>query len=194
MFIDNQHSEFALGLYENKTFIIIDIILFSSVYIFLTYDWIAYSFLIHRYPYKIYRNGIIRTYIDLFQLFIKAIIVYMTTLKITWWHLFVIAIAFLMWHISVYIWHQCLIIEYKKDEMASLDHIYFATCYAVYGGVIYDFYNNTTTNSNISINSYTFILCFSIITISLIRQQRFINLASNKIDNDAAFQDKTEGE
>jgi hypothetical protein len=179
LFVTGDNSHFSKKLFIEHQFRPMDVILFISVYIFLTYDWIAYSTLISKYEYNIDGNNIsiIRLYIDLLQLFVKALLVYLTTLEITMWHLLLASGLFAIWHFVVLLWHWRVTKEYAGVPPMRLSHVLYLMLYIIYAGITF-YFGSGFENSGPVRYLWTGILCLIVIVTSLYRQRRFLEMAS----------------
>jgi hypothetical protein len=171
LFVDR--SPFSAKLFEKEQPVFIYVILFVSIYVFLTYDWIAYNTLIFKYPYKSDSlRGLIRLYIDLLQLFTKALLVYLATLEVTIWHLLLASILFLIWHSTILLWHRLADDEYPGMLPMRLEHWLAVLIYPAFAFSLWRFADNRF------LNAWTVGLCAIVVGISLFRQRRLIALVN----------------
>jgi hypothetical protein len=173
--------KFSIDIVFNIAF---DVIFFATIYIFLTYDWIAHSALMLNFPYKADGKfgNLTRMYIDLFQLFMKALLVYICTVKITAWHLLLTASFFTIWHSVILLWHWRVSREYSNVNTVPNDHFIFLSIYVLIV-IVLQFattsiiaYAAKFTSDAADVVNYAFliILCALINVTSFTRQHRFL--------------------
>lgn len=184
LFVSGEHSEFSSNLYFRKSVIWIDLVLFISVYVFLTYDWIAYNMLQLMYPYRTDWLGLVRVYIDLFQLFVKSLLVYLATLEISIWHLLLMSLLFLIWNPLIVLWHWLAFREDPRIVPLEKDHRKFMLLYVVYIAVLSWYVWQWGWGSGDCIRyGWTLGLCALIVGTSAFRQHRFVRLSRLDVVN-----------
>jgi hypothetical protein len=176
LFVSGEHSDFSHRLYDSKSPIWTDLALFVSVYVFLTYDWIAYNKFLVDHPYMITRLGLGRVYIDLCQLFIKALLVYLSTLEITIWHLLLAGLLFLIWHPLIVLWHACASLERQRRPPMQWHHVLSIAPYAAYTALLCLFVQKNGWNVG---DGWRIVwlsaLCVLIVGISIMRQHSIVH-------------------
>lgn len=180
---------FAKGLLENIFTISIfnsltQFIYFCSLYYFLSYDWIAYNSLIYKYPYKIYGNKPTfgRFYSDIFALILKSVLIFVSTQTVDIANLFLAAILFIMWHLTIIIWYYFAKQEYENLPIIWNHHIAMIIRYFLYVFIlliIQTLFQNLSENKTLIFVLLVF-LCFMVVRYARQRKIYLIDVLKNE--------------
>jgi hypothetical protein len=178
------------GLYDFVT----KLIYFLGLYYFLSYDWIAYTLIINRYPYsmteslKLRYQG--RFYADLSHLLIKSGLIFLALRTLDYVTLAFASGLFALWHIAIVGWHLFAQYEYDqyKDEVNWEIHWVMFPLYLLLGSGILILGNAIALRSN-SI-ALVVILMVIVVGFSTYRKRDLIEqLRGEHSDNDTGKQE-----
>lgn len=172
-------QSFVNNLFNNGTFKITGLVFFLSLYYFFSYDWVAYTSLTRRFPYRVTRNlrSMGRFYSDLFALLVKACLIFIATQRVDFYHLLSAAILFSLWHASILVWYYFGTREQREvggDDMPEIwrSHLFMVAIYLAFSlGLLYSGISWPQTWTGTGVRLSLLLLCTIIVLHAALRKR-----------------------
>ncbi len=131
-------SDFIEEFFNKNTFSWDKLIYFIAIYYFFTYDWIAYTTLLDRFPYKPTPKllSLGRLYCDLFALLIKTSLIFLSTQTKTASHILSSSVLFAIWHSTIAVWYFFAKRDYNDLPPIWKSHLYMILVYGVFASSV----------------------------------------------------------
>ena len=134
-----EKGNFAQDLFGQGLLEPLALIYFCVLYFSLTYDWIAYHFLIVKFPYSVTRQlrSLARFYTDIIALLVKTFLIYLSTQEVTFAHVISVAVLFAVWHASILAWYWFA--DQEGNDVSKLwqSHLVMLAIYGIFVGLIF---------------------------------------------------------